>query len=95
MSTTKIYKLPPTFTLDHIGRDLLDYENVVGKSGRNIIVRLNNDEYSELKSDAEFYLSMGSGSHGFGAEHFGLVRSAAATLKALHLAGCPHEEEDV
>ena len=90
----RTYKLPATFTLDHIGRDLLDYENVVDNSGRKIVVRLNDDEYSELKSDAEFYISMGSGEYGFGSESFGLIRSAVATLKSLNEQGWPSEGEE-
>jgi hypothetical protein len=92
MDATKIYKLPATFTVDHIGRDLLDYENVVEYSGRKIVVRLNDDEYSELMSDAKFYVEMGSGELGFGTESFGLIRSAVATLKALKVQGSPTEE---
>ena len=69
--------------MDHISRDLLDRENVVGNSGRKILVRLNESEYSELLSDAKFYVEMGSGENGFGPELFGLVRSAAATVKVL------------
>ena len=91
MNATKVYKLPATFTVDHIGRDLLDYENVVEYSGRKIVVRLNDDEYSELMSDAKFYAEMGSGEHGFGSESFGLVRSAVATVKALTIQQAPPE----
>jgi len=91
--SAKTYKLPATFTLDHIGRDLLDYENVVEYSGRKIVVRLDDDEYSELKADAEFYISMGSGEYGFGSESFGLIRSAVATLKSLQEQGWPSEGE--
>tara|TARA_R110000822_G_C15012313_1_gene462113 strand:- start:53 stop:340 length:288 start_codon:yes stop_codon:yes gene_type:complete len=94
MNATKVYRLPPTFVLNHIARDFLDHERHLLDhlpSGRKIVVRLNEAEYKELMSDAKFYVEMGSGELGFGSESFGLVRSAAATVKALTIQQAPPE----
>lgn len=82
------YKLPPAFYFDHIGRDLPG-GTIVRQTQTHVYVDLTESDYSELLSDAEFYQAIGAGGNGFGFEYAGLVRSAAATVKALQKQGEP------
>ena len=76
----KTYTVASTFLYDHINRDLLNIENVQGSKVRSCLVNLNEDEYDELLSDAEFYAKGGGG---FESDYNYLMRSAAATVRAL------------
>ena len=82
----KTYTVAATFLYDHINRDLLNIENIQGSKGRSCLVNLNEDEYDGLLSDAEFYAEGGGG---FGSEYNYLMRSAAATVRALIKQGGP------
>lgn len=74
------YKVPPTFVLDHIERNLLPQENIVEIKKKYVVVSLNDDQFSELLSDAKHYAD---GAGGLDPEYRGLIMSARATVKAL------------
>jgi hypothetical protein len=82
----KTYTLASTFLYDHINRDLLSAETIQGSKGRSLLVNLTEDEYGELLSDAKFYAENGGD---FGPEFNPLMRSAAATVRALVKQGGP------
>ncbi len=79
--------LPATFWADHVNRSN-DYEPLVAAEvdagKRGILVRLTDEQLSDLASDADYYVYCGSE---MGSEYFGLVSSARATLGRLRKAG--------
>lgn len=74
------YRLPPAFYFDHIGRDLPG-GTIVRQTKTYVVVDLTDEDRSELLSDAQHYADLGVREFGF--EYAGLVRSAAATVRAL------------
>ena len=87
----KEYRVPKKFYDDHIGR--ADNPSAVPpkSSGAYYNVSLTKEEYDDLLSDADYYAD-GQGSGDFDPELNGLLRSAAATLKALRESGPPSSE---
>lgn len=78
---TKLVKLPKRFFEDHKERDL-DTPNVAKETKANVWVHANDPYLADLRSDAQYYSDMAD----MGAldkYHFGLARSAKATLKAI------------
>jgi hypothetical protein len=80
------YKLPRRFYDDHVYRDFWGGE-IVSSTKQSVTVELDREAYDELLSDASFYASMGEGE--FERHLSGVVKSAAATVKALTKAGAP------
>ena len=71
------YKLPPTFILDHVSRDLLPENRIVKQTKSTVTVQLSDDEVAELRSDAEHYV------HVDGPNIPGLKKAALAVLARL------------
>lgn len=84
MTTT--YKIPGAFFEDHMSRYWGDgvwigYDRDSERwTGRYVHVTMTDEQRDELLGDAEFYAEGGGG---FGFEYQGLMRSAAATVRAL------------
>lgn len=87
---TVVVDVPARFYADHVGRDL-DSGWVVKHLARTSRVTLDAAAYDELLSDAEHYA--GDAMSDMYADDFAtasaLIRSAAATVKALRAAGRP------
>jgi hypothetical protein len=75
-------KVPATFYYDHVGRDL-PAGKILKEYATKILVKLDEESYDELLSDAEFYAD---GAGGLGSEFRGLISSAQATVRALEAA---------
>jgi hypothetical protein len=78
-----IAKVPPVFYWDHCGRDLPAGE-VLKETNAYVLIALNQNEYSELLSDAEFHSDCASWA---GNEYRGLQSSARAMVRALGKVG--------
>ena len=87
----KEYRVPKKFYDDHIGRADNPSANPPKSSGAYYKVSLTKEEYDDLLSDADYYAD-GQGSGDFDPEMNWLLRSAAATLKALRESGPPSSE---
>ena len=78
------FTAPERFWQDHCDRsndiDALQAAEVRATS-KGIVVRLTQEQLSELESDAEFYSYMGVGEFGF--EYAGLISSAKATVARI------------
>lgn len=87
----KEYRVPKKFYDDHVGR--ADNPSVAPpkSSGAYYSVNLTKEEYDDLLSDADYYAD-GQGSGDFDPSLNGLLKSAAATLKALRESGPPSSE---
>ena len=80
---TKQYKLPPAFWYDHhVNRACSQTATVVRQTKTYVVVDLDQTAYDDLRSDCEYYVSMGAAG-AFDAGLVGLVASARATLKRL------------
>jgi len=75
-----LIKIPKRFFDDHCDRDL-DTPIVIKQTARHYWIDKNDLAIGELKSDAEYYVSIGAG--GFDKCFSGLVHSASATLRSL------------
>jgi hypothetical protein len=82
----KVYRLPPKFYDDHVARDL-DGGTVVRRSERRVTVELDAEQFADLLDDAEFYVEMGT--REYGPDYAPLIKSAAATARALIRQGAP------
>lgn len=74
------FRLPPRFYEDHVARDLPAGE-LVRETSKAVIVRLSEEERSELRDDAHHYAT----EREYRRDYPGLVASARATLRALDL----------
>jgi hypothetical protein len=72
--------IPSVFYWDHVDRDLPAGEIIKSYANGRLFVRLDEDEFNELLSDAEYYAEGGGG---LTSEYRGLMASARATVKAL------------
>lgn len=77
-----LYRLPPRFVEDMVDRELLPESVIVRQTKSYAIVDLDEAQLSEVRKDAEFYVSEASY---FVDDPYvrGLVASARATLRAL------------
>jgi hypothetical protein len=82
----RVYKLPPKFYDDHVSRDL-DGGTVLHRSERRVTVELDAEQFADLLDDAQFYVEMGT--REFGTDYAPLIKSAAATARALIKQGAP------
>ena len=73
------YKVPATFYLDHVSRDLPG-GTVIKSTKTYVLVELTEEERRELLSDASYYSTDWKY---MGREFMGLGKSAAATVRAL------------
>ncbi len=76
-----LIKIPKRFFDDHCDRDL-DTPIIIKQTARHYWIDKNDLAIGELKSDAEYYVTMGK-LGGFSNGLSGLVHSASATLKCL------------
>jgi hypothetical protein len=79
-------RVPAKFYDDHDERDCEPYCNPVKRSSRFVWLRLDDEGLAELLDDARHYAERGQFGDEWGAENGGLVRSAAATVKAIEAA---------
>ena len=77
--------VPKVFWDDHVDRDLDDDTVIIKHMAKHYTLSMSVEGWSELWSDADFYIYMGIGSLGF--EYGGLVSSARATLKRMKATG--------
>jgi hypothetical protein len=81
MTFRLVVELPPRFYDDHVSRELPSGE-VIHRTAREVTVLLTEEEWAELRSDAEHYA--GGARNGFEDPGLlGLVTSARATLRRL------------
>jgi hypothetical protein len=78
--STAVYNLPPRFYDDHVSRGLPAGE-FIKRTARYVRVRLDDNAYADLLSDARFYMDCGDPT--LIAENPGLVASARATVRRL------------
>lgn len=87
MSARATYRVPQRFFDDHVERDCSRTSRIVGEEDGLYLVEMDGDGWSDLESDADYYVSMGVSE--LGREYMGLVSSARATLKRLRDQGPP------
>lgn len=86
---TKIYRIAGTFAEDHWGRDLGRTDVIIKATSKGIVVEMDEDGYSDMLSDAEYYWEMRDEMEGLDY----LTRSAKRVAAALIKAGAPGEQE--
>lgn len=84
------YRLPKVFAEDHWDRDCGQTDVVVRETKTHYFVSMDANGYSDMESDADYYVYMGAEIMGLG-----FLASARATLKALRAAGPPPEATDL
>ena len=89
-TVTAEYRLPKAFASDHWNRDCGRTDVIVRETRSHFIVRMDDDGYGDMESDADYYVDCGSE---MGRDYMGLVSSARATLRALRAAGSPSERQ--
>ena len=77
-------RVPAAFFKDHEDRDCEPYCEPVKRTGRYVVLRLDDPGLRELLDDARHYADP---SWSMEQEYFGLKRSAVATVKAIEAAG--------
>lgn len=82
-------KVPKVFFDDHVDRDLATRELIVDENAAHYTIRLNQEAFNELRSDAHYY----SAAWQFDPGCFGLCSSARATARRLADADTPAEWE--
>lgn len=88
--TTKTYRLPKTFPLDHWERECGQTDEIVRETKTHYYVKMDSAGYSDMESDADYYVYCG---REMGWDSQGLISSARATLAALRKQGPPESEE--
>lgn len=78
-SATQRVKVPPTFYLDHVSRDLPSGQ-IIKITKSYVEVEVTPEELAEILSDARHYADK---YNGYAADYPGLVASAKATIRAI------------
>jgi hypothetical protein len=80
MNTTKTYRIPPRFYLDHIARGCGETGKIVHSTKNYLIVELDDQALDDLLSDALYYIECADT---FDPPLTGLISSARATVKKI------------
>ena len=80
MNTSKSYKIPPRFYLDHVARGCGESGKIVHSTKNYLIVELDDQALDDLLSDALYYIECADT---FDPPLTGLISSARATVKKI------------
>lgn len=83
---SKVYTVPATFYLDHLGRDCGQTGKIIRETQTRITVELDDEAYKDLFSDADYYWDC---RHDLDMCRPAIIQSAKRTLDVLTSMGAP------